>query len=205
MGAQIDLESNKFKINPYVLALFFGGLLVFTIGMGLIFFKPQSEPDVRIISSAQVAGEKATSEILVHVDGAVLRPGVYRLGADSRVDAAINVAGGMASDADTSKVNLAAKLVDGQKVYIAFQNQNSTFPGGNSNFKIQNSGSEADASLLISINSASAEELDKLPGIGPVTAQKIISNRPYGGVEELLSKKSVSNSVYLKIKDLVAL
>ena len=196
--AEFGLTPKKFKINPYVLALFLGGLLVFTVGMGLIFFKPQSEPDVKIISGkGLVAGEKGTGQIMVHVDGAVARPAVYKLGADARVDDAIKAAGGMTGDADTRQVNLAAKLVDGQKVYIPSVGEISK--------SSESIGSIEGIGSLISINSASAEELDKLPGIGPVTAQKIIGNRPYISVEELLSKKVVSNPVYEKIKDLVGI
>lgn len=204
MDREIDLASKKFTINPYILALFFGGLLVFTIGIGLILFKPQSEPDVQIISSkGLVAGDSSyakTSEdgkILVHVDGAVVRPAVYKLSGDARVDDAIKAAGGMTSDADTARVNLAAKLVDGQKIYVASQSQSESQSVGQATNQSQTG--------LISINSGSQVELESLPGVGPVTAQKIISNRPYGSVEELLSKKVVSSSVYQKVKDLVGL
>lgn len=196
-----DLNPKKFKFNPLVLAMFFGGLLVFAVGIGLIFFKPQSEPDVKIISgNGIVAGEKTTSQIMVHVDGAVVRPAVYKLAADARVDDVIKAAGGMTSDADTKQVNLAAKLSDGQKIYI--QRVGESVSQSVSGSVSQNSSASVSQ---ISINGASAEELDKLPGIGPVTAQKIITNRPYGSIEELLSKKAVSNSVYEKIKNLVVL
>ena len=104
-------------------------------------------------------------------------------------------AGGLASEADQAKINLAAKVADGQKIHIASQYE------ATSNTQ-QVISSESN---LININTASEAELDKLPGIGPVTAAKIISLRPYGTLEELLSKKAVSSSVYGKIKDLVSL
>lgn len=197
--AEFDLNPGKFKINPYVFALFLGGLLVFAVGMGLIFFKPQSEPDIKIISgNGAVAGDKTSEQIMVHVDGAVARPAVYKLVTDARVDDAIKAAGGMTSDADAKQVNLAAKLVDGQKIYIPTMSERAI---SGQSLEV----SSTSQSGLISINSASAEELDKLPGIGPVTAQKIISNRPYGSVEEILTKKAVSNSVYEKIKNQIQL
>lgn len=196
--AEFVLNPHKFKFNPLVVALFFGGLLIFAIGMGLIFFKPQSEPDVKIISgNGMVAGEKISSQIMVHVDGAVARPAVYKLGADARVDDAIKAAGGMSGEADEKRVNLAAKLSDGQKVYVPSVGEQVT-----SSQRLETSQSQG---ALISINNSTAEELDKLPGIGPVTANKIISLRPYGTVDELLTKKAVSNSVYEKLKDLVSL
>lgn len=191
-----DLNPRKFEINPIVLAVFFGGLLLLSIGLGMVFFKGQKGDDVQIISSgSQVAGEKVVSEIMVHVDGAVVRPGVYKLSSNARVDDAVKAAGGMSGDADTKSVNLAAKIADGQKIYVLSQS---------ANFKIQNGGGETGASHLISINSGTQPELESLPGIGPVTAQKIISLRPYSGVEDLLSKKAVNNAVYQKIKDLVS-
>ena len=171
-----------------------------SIGLGLVFFKGQKgDDDVKIISSeAQVAGEKTGSlpggEILVHVDGAVASPGVYKLAGDARVDDAVKAAGGMTSEAESSKVNLAAKLLDGQKILIPSKSaQQAT------------SNQLPETSNLISINSGTQAELESLPGIGPVTAQKIISLRPYGSVDELLSKKAVSNSVYQKVKDLVSI
>jgi len=207
---EFDLNPKKFKFNPLVLAMFFGGLLVFAIGIGLIFFKPQSEPDVKIISgNGMVAGDKvsppAGGQIMVHVDGAVVRPAVYKLAADARVDDAIKAAGGMTSDADTKQVNLAAKLVDGQKVYIPIIGESVRASLATQNISGSVNQTTSTSVGQISINSASAEELDKLPGIGPVTAQKIIAGRPYGSVDELLSKKAVSNSVYEKIKAQIGL
>lgn len=190
-----SIEVRRFKVHPLVLAVFFGGLLLLSIGVGLVFFKGQnSGDDVKIISSgSQVAGEKITGEIMVHVDGAVVRPGVYKLSGEARVDDAIKAAGGMTTEADTKSVNLAARIADGQKIYVQSQSQS----GGQVAGQVQ--------SGLISINSGTQAELESLPGIGPVTAQKIISARPYGSVEELLSKKAVSSSVYQKIKDLVSI
>jgi len=130
----------------------------------------------------------------VHVDGAVKSPGVYKLSADSRVKDVVAAAGGLASEADEAKINLAAKVADGQKLHIASQSE------AVSNAQ-QATSSESN---LININTASEAELDKLPGIGPVTSAKIISLRPYLRIEELLSKKAVSSSVYGKIKDLVS-
>ena len=92
---------------------------------------------------------------------------------------------------------MAAKLIDGQKVYVPTTSEQVVSGQGLVVGQSQNG--------LISINSGTQAELESLPGVGPVTAQKIISLRPYGSVEELLSKKAVSNSVYAKIKDLVSL
>ena len=199
---EFSLVPKKLKVNPLVMAVFFGGLFLLAVGLGLVFFKGQKDDDVQIISTgAQVAGEKTTplagGEIMVHVDGAVLRPGVYKLSGEARVDDAIKAAGGTVSDADGTKVNLAAKLIDGQKVYVPTTSEQVVSGQGLVVGQSQNG--------LISINSGTQAELESLPGVGPVTAQKIISLRPYGSVEELLSKKVVGASTFEKIKDKVTI
>ncbi|MBI2012688.1 ComEA family DNA-binding protein [Candidatus Curtissbacteria bacterium] len=171
-----------------IFGLFFAGLFILSLGIGITLFKGQiSNDDIQIISASPTGG---TGEIVVHVDGAVAAPGVYKLTTDSRIGDAIKAAGGFAKDADTAKVNLAAKIADGQKILIPKK--------GEADVK----GLSLDGGL-ININTASEKELDTLPGIGPVTAQKIIASRPYSDSGELLSKKVVSGSVYEKIKGLI--
>jgi len=176
-----------------VIAAFFLGLFVLTLGAGLYFFKSSSNSeDIKILSGAS---PEASGKIVVDVGGAVLKPGLYKLSGEARVADAVTAAGGLSSNADSKQVNLAAKVSDGQKVYVPDK------------FQIANSKSQtgevagANTSELISINLATAAELDTLPGIGPVTASKIISLRPYSSIDELLSKKAVSSSVFEKIKD----
>lgn len=128
----------------------------------------------------------------VDVAGAINVPGVYTFKTGDRVEDAIKAAGGFsaASDPDyiSKKLNLSLKLSDGMKIYIPKQGE---------------SGPEIVGSRKIGINSASAGELEKLPGIGAVGASKIISKRPYGTIDELLTKKAVSKAVFEKIKELV--
>ncbi len=100
-------------------------------------------------------------------------------------------------------LNLAAKLSDGAKIYIPklgeLQNNTTNFVQG-----ISSEGNVTGSNSLINVNTVSASELDTLHGVGPVTAQKIISNRPYQSVDELLSKKSVNSKVFSQIKDKVS-
>lgn len=175
------------------------GVFIFAIGLGLLIFKDNSgESEVKIISSDQVLGEAKPAEIVVDVDGAVNSPGVYTLGSNSRVNDAVAAAGGLSADADSSRVNLAGKLGDGQKVYVPSYAK--ATEGKPSNTDLM-----SNFTNLISINSAGESELDTLPGIGPVTAGKIIAGRPYSSIDELVSKKAVSKSVFEKIKDLVTI
>jgi len=140
----------------------------------------------------------------VDVEGAVVNPGVYKLANTARVQDALIAAGGLSSTADREVVakslNLAAKLTDGAKIYIPKIGDASVIPA---QAGIQDaSGAVLGAQTsLIDINSATADQLDSLPGIGPVTAQKIISARPFSTIDDLLARKVVSNSVYQKIKD----
>jgi competence protein ComEA len=110
----------------------------------------------------------------VHVAGAVRRPGVYRLPAGSRVTDAVRRAGGFAHGADRDAINLAARLSDGQQVVVSGPG---TMPS--------TSGAAAQTGP-ISLGSATAEQLDQVEGIGPVTAQKIIEFRDqHGGLSSI--------------------
>ena len=138
--------------------------------------------------------------LVVDVEGAVLRPGIFELPAGSRVADAIEAAGGYGPRADlaaaAAQVNLAAVLRDGQQIVVPTTGVAS---GG--------SGS-GDAGGLVNLNSASPEALDALPGIGPVTVQKIVaarSERPFASLEEMVTRKVLTTSQVDKIRDLVTL
>jgi len=109
-----------------------------------------------------------TSDVVVHVAGAVGRPGVYRLPAGSRVTDAVKRAGGFARDASRDAINLAARLSDGQQVVV---------PGAGAT----RPATAGEQTGPISLGSATVEQLDQVDGIGPVTAQKIIEFRDQRG------------------------
>ncbi len=162
---------------------------------------------------ADVAAAKTkASEITLDVEGAVISPGVYKLQKDARIQDALIAAGGLSDKADREKVskglNLASKVVDGGKIYIPFIGDTASPLGGSTNIA---QGLTGDSSAVgdsnsgtININSASAVQLDSLPGVGPVTSGKIINNRPYEKIEDLVSKKAVGQSVFEKIKDKIS-
>lgn len=182
------------------------GVFVFAIGVGLLIFKENSgESEVKIISSDQVLGEAKLLEIVVDVDGAVNKPGVYSLDSDSRVNDAVAAAGGLSAEADSSRVNLAGKLSDGQKVFVPSKTQQLTIDPSTSSGLSNGQLTGQQTGGWVSINSATEGELDTLPGVGPVTAGKIIAGRPYSSIDELVSKKAVSKSVFEKIKDLITI
>ncbi len=138
-------------------------------------------------------------DIVVDVEGSVVHPGLYQIKFDGRISDAIKSAGGIDAGADsgwvTKNLNLAAKLTDGQKIYIPR-------PGESVAAAVDSSG-QTDG--MVNINSASESDLDSLPGIGQVTALKIINNRPYSDINDLVSKKIVNGNVFGEIKDKISL
>ena len=189
-----DFGGQDQRLRLAVVGLFFGGLFLLAVGSGIFLFRnSKSSDDIQIIS--EDSDNQSAAKIVVHVDGAVAKPGVYELSAGARVSDAVSAAGNLAKDADMAKVNLAAKVSDGQKIYVPKIGEQSA--GGS-----QSTAGDS-TSALVNINTASENQLDTLPGVGPVTAQKIIASRPYSSPEELLTKKAVGQSVYEKIRDLI--
>lgn len=132
------------------------------------------------------------SYIYVDVKGEVNNPGVYRLTESSRAFQAIELAGGLTSDAYTRDVNLAHILVDEEIIYIPYEGEEV---------------SAEIASSKININKATVEELELLNGIGNVTAQNIVSyreeNGPFTSIEDIKNVTNIKDAVYEKIKNYI--
>ena len=120
-------------------------------------------------AAAQPIQAEQGPELVVHVVGAVHRPGLYRLGPASRVADAVTRAGGATRRADVSLVNLAAPLADGIQVVVPVKAAAGQPSAG------------ATAEGPVHLNIATLEQLDELPGVGPVTAQKILDYRQENG------------------------
>ena len=194
MSVSADFFSSK--ANLAVLGVFFLGLFVLAIGFGFFLFSGKTADDeVQILSVA--TAEPGSDKIVVDISGAVVEPGVYDLPANSRIRDAVLVAGGLTDEADRSRINMAAKIGDGQKIYVLAVGEQLGSSVVGSSIAGQS------VSALVNINTASESELDKLPGVGPVTAGKIIASRPYSAPEDLKTKKVVSASVFEKIRDLI--
>jgi competence protein ComEA len=134
---------------------------------------------------AEVRVERSRPGPYVYVTGAVRRPGVYRLPPWARLDLALRKAGGPARSADLAAVNLAAKVSDGQQVVVPRRGS----AGGGSAV----GAAAAEAGAPVSLNTATAEQLDELDGIGPVTADKIIEWRQqHGGFSSVDDLKQIS-------------
>lgn len=195
-----DIEGLLFKFR-YPIAVFLLGASLAGLG-ALISASDISLGKDRVeILTASTEAQDVNFQIIVEIAGEVVKPGVYKLPKDARVEDLLIAAGGISASADRGwmekSLNRAAKLSDGQKIYIpAAGEQLSTL--GAKDFGGSGVGG------LININMASQKELESLPGIGPVYAQNIIEHRPYSNIEELLTKGVLKQSTYQKIKDLVA-
>jgi competence protein ComEA len=121
----------------------------------------------------------SSQTVVVHVAGCVKNPNVYVMKPGDRVIDAINKAGGAKADADLDSLNLAEMLKDGEKIYVPSKNEAAAVPISPVGQSAQTKKSFADNSgpLVVNINTAGPEELDRLPGVGPATAQKIIEYR----------------------------
>ena len=161
----------------------------------------------------------ALQGVTVHVVGAVNEPGVYHLAAGARGDDALRAAGGARSNADLRLVNLAAPLVDGEQLVIprigerppptttASRGRSGGTGGGSKASPGDTSPTRTTLPLIIDINRANADELDRLPGIGPKTAKAIIEHRtrngPFASVDDLLAVRGIGPATLAEIRNWV--
>jgi competence protein ComEA len=151
-------------------------------------------------TSASPTSDKSASKIVVHVLGAVRRPGLVKLGENSRVQDAIDAAGGLTRRADPGELNLAQVLNDGQQVVIG----TAADPAGEVRDQPGSStGGGSSASGALDLNRASQSQLEELPGVGPVTAQAILTWRQqhgqFGRIEELQEVDGIGPKTYAQI------
>ena len=201
------------RLKPHTVPIVIACAGLVLIGYGLIVFMNRQSASDDISFETQNTDKSSVKKIegnlMVDIEGAVQKPGVYRLKTDARIQDVLVAAGGFSTDADVQwtqhSLNLAAKVSDGMKIYIPKVGEET--PLRSESYAGQAGGSVAGVSTngLISVNNASAKELEDLPGIGPVTAGKIIDNRPYGSIDELMSKKAVGKATFEKIRELIAL
>ncbi|MGQ9517133.1 MAG: helix-hairpin-helix domain-containing protein [Anaerolineae bacterium] len=143
----------------------------------------------------------------VYICGAVRAPDVYALPAGSILRDALTAAGGPAEEADLTRVNLARELHDQDYIYIPTHEETviptMAAPAGPSPTTppAVNTSRVLPPAYPLNLNNATLEELETLPGIGPVLAQRIIDHRPYANVEELLNVPGIGPATYEKIKD----
>lgn len=154
---------------------------------------------------------KTVARVTVHVDGAVASPGVFDISSENpRVNDAIMAAGGLVEGADTSGLNLAAGISDGDKVHVPREGEAvadgpvSSGSDGSAASSPSSGAQASGASALVNINKASVEELDSLPGVGQSTAQAIVEDRgangPFASVEDLMRVSGIGEKKFEKLK-----
>lgn len=184
-------------------------IFLILIAAALLKIHDSSKADIKIESSGQTSeSEQAEPDtetgearvIYVDISGAVVYPGVYQVAEDTRLYEVIEMAGGLAEDADTDSVNRASFVEDGQKIIIPLKGEAKS--GAISSGASSSAGITADG--LVNINTASADELKTLSGIGDVTAQKIIeyrSSKAFVNIEDIMSVNGIGNGIFQKIRD----
>jgi len=157
---------------------------------------------------ASADGGSPTS-LVVHVAGSVVTPGLVKLSAGARVADAVVAAGGLTPTADADRLNLAESLVDGQRVFVPAAGQEPPPPVPLSGGIVSKGSSPAAAGPVprVSLNSATAEELDALPGVGPSTAAAIVAyrdqNGPFISIDDLLDVRGIGPAKLEGLVDLV--
>lgn len=156
-------------------------------------------------SDSEGTNEANASTLFVHIAGSVKNPGLYELPQGSRVSDAVSAAGGMSEDANTSSVNLARQLTDGEQIIVA-SNEDilAATETGTSN---GSPAGEVSSQGKVNINTASAEELMTLDGVGEATADKIIAYRQENGsfsrIEEIKEVSGIGEKKFEAMKDAI--
>jgi competence protein ComEA len=177
------------------------GAVVVSIGV-LVARRP--EPPRLLVQQAATrpaVSPQVTSLVVIHLSGEVIAPGIYRLPAGARIDDALKAAGGPTSEGDVHRINLAARLADGQQIVVPKRIDPV--------FAALAAASPSPAPGRVNVNMASVPELDRLPGVGPVTAQRIVAYReqhgPFSNIEQLRDAKLVNGATFEKIKELIGI
>ena len=167
------------------------------------------EEAVELDAGTAPVQEVQASEIVVYVAGAVNRPGVVQLAEGARAKDAVDACGGFLPTADTNGVNLAQKLKDGMQVTVPEKSPQGTAVQGAAVQGAQAGAAKPLPDGMVNINTADEKELDKLPGIGPAMAKRIVEYRTENGAfqapEEIKRVKGIGDAKYEKMKDKIAL
>jgi len=210
-----DGTQGGLAVRPLVLVAMGAAILIGALAVVVALGSPSgtasgaADPGSTVESASGAAGGAGES-LVVDVAGAVVTPGVYRLGAGARVGDAIDAAGGfgprVAAARVAAELNLAAPLTDGQQIRVPSRDD-PVGGGGAGGAGGAGGGRPGDpASALIDLNSATQAELESLPGIGPVTAAKIIESRagsPFRSVDDLRERGLVGQKTFDRLRPLI--
>ncbi len=207
-----NLNSKQKKTLLIIIIVVVIGIIIYIFNNNKIDNSELNEDILVASNSTNNTIENVTDEkdmIIIHITGAVKTPGIVKLEEGSRIEDAINKAGGLTEDADISKVNLAYVLEDGVKIIIPSDSdigdlgENIISNGSGENI-LEDFENSSDNNIL-NINKATEQELEDLPGIGPSLASKIIEyrnkNGKFSSVEDIKNVNGIGDSLYEKIKD----
>lgn len=177
-------------------------ILIAAVLFGAVYIERQSafQPAAAPTAAPAAASEsQAAAPVVVYISGYVVRPGVYRLEGEPRAIDGVNAAGGFATGADPTKINLAQKLTDGMQINV---------PGAMTPAAGGTAGGAA-ANAKVSINNADKKQLESLPGIGPALAERILEHRKTQGsfmtLEDLKKVPGIGDAKYNALKEKIAL
>lgn len=185
------------RIGIAIVCIVAGVIVVFAAARAI---DERSAPPIVIDNSLVIPG------IVVELRGEVLNPGVYELPSGARLNDAIVAAGGLTDDADLTQINLATRLQDGS--IVAVQSIAEMAPTSvNGSDGSSGAAVAPSTTQLINLNTADATELDLLPGVGEITAERIITyrdaNGPYRSVDDLVHVDGISTRTINGLRDLV--
>ncbi|GAG66175.1 unnamed protein product [marine sediment metagenome] len=203
--------SNQEKITIILL------LILIIVGVGIVLNKNINREDNFIVNRASDISENNPTmqieipPVIIHIAGAVKNPGVYQLKSTDRIVDALKIAGGASEEASLDLINLAALLKDGQKIIIPYKTYSETGEEINTNtysyVSSAYSSSSVSTSAKININTADANMLQILPGIGPVLSERIIEYRNqnglFGVIDDIKDVSGIAEKKYEGIKDLI--
>ena len=178
------------------------GIGLVAVGVGLNLKEKVSSPKVELVKNQATPTIVVNGYVVVDMEGEVLKPGVYKLAKGSRVSEAMAVCGGLSVNSDRDwvekNINRAKIVSDGEKIYIPKKNE-----------VVKVLGTTKTSNGLININTAGVEELDKLTGIGPAIAGRIIDYRDKNGgfkdVNEIKLVSGVGEKLFEEIKDQIGI
>jgi competence protein ComEA len=205
----VDLHLEKFGGRRVLVAIVVLAAVGLMGGYGVAMRAKPKAAKIALASSGPRGsgnGVRSGRLVYVHVGGAVAHPGLYQLPDGSRVYDAVQAAGGATEQADLDSLNLASKVKDGDKVLVPARADPGADPGA-PGAATAGGGGATSAGGLVNLHSATVEQLDSLPGIGPSTAQKIIDYRTqHGGfrsVDELMDVPGIGPAKFAELKDQV--
>lgn len=187
----------------------FVGLVISGVGLYFLFEGEASSSGQGVVYAEEntqyCRDQSDLGIIVVDVGGAVNEPGVFELKTGSRINDAIQLSGDFSSTADeyyiNKVLNLSERLNDGDKIYIPTAEETIEAEQSQENFSIKTSSSAG----VVSINTASSEELMELDGIGEKRAEDIINERPYGSIDEMVERGVITESIFEKIKEEISI